>query len=109
MKNIARYKTCIVWNNEPQYFYFYCRCGDIANRYDYTVEYSGIGEAPSDSKHLGCCSQAAVFTRKSPVKTALEEGTSVDCYSLVRDFWVGNKDFVSSADAQAGACTCSLG
>ena len=69
------------------------RCTDIASRYDYTVEYSGIGQAPADSTHLGCCSQAAVFTRKSPVKTQLEEGTSVDSYSLVNYFTFKNKDF----------------
>lgn len=60
-------------------------CTDIASRYDYTVEYSGIGQAPADSTHLGCCSQAAVFTRKSTVKTQLEEGTSVDSYSLIAE------------------------
>ncbi|XP_066252542.1 uncharacterized protein Hen1 isoform X2 [Euwallacea similis] len=31
---------------------------------DYSVEFHGIGEGPSNYKNLGCCSQAAVFIKK---------------------------------------------
>ncbi|KAG8197727.1 hypothetical protein JTE90_001649 [Oedothorax gibbosus] len=36
---------------------------------DYTVKIEGVGEAPSESAHVGHVSQLAVFTLKSPIKT----------------------------------------
>ncbi|KAL5012431.1 hypothetical protein ScPMuIL_010982 [Solemya velum] len=40
-------------------------CNNTALEYDYSVEYSGIGDPPAESQHLGHCSQAAIFLRTS--------------------------------------------
>ena len=29
----------------------------------YTVEFSGVGQPPPETSHVGCCSQMATFTR----------------------------------------------
>lgn len=47
---------------------FMCdRCYGICERYQYTVELSGVGSPPADSGHLGHCSQMAVFSRRQRV------------------------------------------
>lgn len=43
--------------------YGYCRCGSISDKYDYRVEYSGVGNPPPHKQHVGHCSQLATFTR----------------------------------------------
>ncbi|XP_022097447.1 small RNA 2'-O-methyltransferase-like isoform X2 [Acanthaster planci] len=40
----------------------------VASDYGYTVTYEGIGAGPPGTEHLGCCTQMAVFTCKSPPK-----------------------------------------
>ena len=44
--------------------YHYCvyRCLAIAQEYSYSVEFSGVGEAPPGREDLGYCSQIATFT-----------------------------------------------
>ncbi|KAF5286337.1 hypothetical protein FQA39_LY04235 [Lamprigera yunnana] len=43
---------------------------NIITRYpDYTVSFRGIGEGPEGMETLGCCSQVAVFVRKSDMRT----------------------------------------
>lgn len=46
----------------------FCRGQDICDRYDYSVEFSGIGDPPTESQHVGYCSQAAIFISPSPRK-----------------------------------------
>lgn len=40
-----------------------CRARDVAARYDYTVEFTGLG-APPPGKDVGFCTQIGVFVRK---------------------------------------------
>uniref|UniRef100_K1QRK6 Small RNA 2'-O-methyltransferase n=1 Tax=Magallana gigas TaxID=29159 RepID=K1QRK6_MAGGI len=48
---------------------------DICDRYRYTVEFSGIGDPPTESQHVGYCSQAAIFTSSFPRKIDVAEST----------------------------------
>ncbi|XP_064650112.1 small RNA 2'-O-methyltransferase-like [Lineus longissimus] len=45
------------WNRED----FKTWCENIAMKYNYIVEYQGIGAPPPGKEHIGCCSQMAVF------------------------------------------------
>ena len=38
------------------------RCSDIAQKYSYSVEFSGVGKPPPGQEDLGYCSQIATFT-----------------------------------------------
>ena len=57
---------------------FYCvsiliRCLDIAGKYHYSVEFSGVGAAPAGREGLGYCSQIATFvSQESPSSTNSE-------------------------------------
>ncbi|EMP40096.1 Small RNA 2'-O-methyltransferase [Chelonia mydas] len=42
------------------------RAIDAATRYDYTVEFTGLGTPPSGSEDVGFCTQIGVFVRKYP-------------------------------------------
>lgn len=45
--------------------YIISRANNITIRFpDYSVSFSGVGEGPSGTEHLGLCSQVAVFIRK---------------------------------------------
>lgn len=72
----------------------FCRGQDICNRYDYTVEFSGIGDPPTESQHVGYCSQAAIFTSSSPRKVDVDIDHA-NRYSLVSTkIWKVMKIFV---------------
>ncbi|KFM69658.1 Small RNA 2'-O-methyltransferase, partial [Stegodyphus mimosarum] len=61
-------------------------CEDVTNKYpDYTVDIQGIGEPPSESRNLGCCSQLAVFKIKSPLneKIILRNDNAEEKYILI--------------------------
>ncbi|XP_069497967.1 small RNA 2'-O-methyltransferase isoform X2 [Ambystoma mexicanum] len=36
---------------------------NVADRYDYSVEFTGVGSPPADAEDVGFCTQIAVFTR----------------------------------------------
>lgn len=42
------------------------RCLEVAGKYDYSVEFSGVGDPPCGHEHLGYCSQMATFTAQRP-------------------------------------------
>ena len=59
------------------------RCSEVAERYGYSVEYSGVGAPPRGREDLGHCSQIATFTLQasSPLSNELQSvGTP---YSVV--------------------------
>ena len=35
----------------------------VTSKYDYSVSFAGVGEGPSETQHLGHCSQIAVFVK----------------------------------------------
>ncbi|KAJ1170947.1 hypothetical protein NDU88_002818 [Pleurodeles waltl] len=47
------------WKREE----FQCWSSKVAERYDYTVEFSGVGAPPADAGDIGFCTQIAVFVR----------------------------------------------
>lgn len=47
------------WKREE----FQCWSSNVADRYDYTVEFSGVGAPPADAGDIGFCTQIAVFVR----------------------------------------------
>lgn len=57
------------------------RCDDVCLRHGYSVRYTGVGDPPSDLSHLGCCSQAAIFTETSGKPG---ERTDEEVHKLVR-------------------------
>ncbi len=46
-------------------FLFFCffRGDTICSKYDYKVRYTGVGQGPTGTEHLGTCTQIAVFER----------------------------------------------
>ncbi|XP_036722868.1 small RNA 2'-O-methyltransferase isoform X1 [Balaenoptera musculus] len=38
---------------------------DVANRYSYSVEFTGVGEPPAGAEDVGCCTQIGVFRKKA--------------------------------------------
>lgn len=45
----------------------FIRCFRIVKKYpQYNVCFEGIGEGPSGTEHLGCCSQMAIFRHMAP-------------------------------------------
>ena len=43
------------------------RCSKFAQKYNYSVEFSGVGKPPPGREDLGYCSQIATFTsQRSP-------------------------------------------
>nr|XP_015099543.1 small RNA 2'-O-methyltransferase isoform X2 [Vicugna pacos] len=38
---------------------------DVANRYNYSVEFTGVGEPPSGAEDVGYCTQIGIFHRKA--------------------------------------------
>uniref|UniRef100_A0A8C3VUH2 Small RNA 2'-O-methyltransferase n=1 Tax=Catagonus wagneri TaxID=51154 RepID=A0A8C3VUH2_9CETA len=38
---------------------------DVANRYSYSVEFTGVGEPPTESEDVGYCTQIGVFRKKA--------------------------------------------
>ena len=57
----------------------------MAETYDYSVSFTGVGDPPKDST-VGHCSQVAIFVRNQPETDArLKTSPEVECsYSLVR-------------------------
>lgn len=41
---------------------YVCRCNEVCRRYDYEVEYGGVGDPPPGREDVGPCSQMATFT-----------------------------------------------
>ncbi|XP_008551910.2 uncharacterized protein LOC103574275 [Microplitis demolitor] len=60
-------------------------CSQIIHKYpDYLVTYQGVGEGPKGSENLGCCSQMAIFHRKSTGDLLQDQGQDLeDTYQLV--------------------------
>ncbi|XP_064616827.1 small RNA 2'-O-methyltransferase-like [Liolophura sinensis] len=54
------------WTTEE--FQNWCRAQ--ADKYEYDVEFSGVGMGPPGSEPLGYCSQAAIFVSKSPTSSS---------------------------------------
>ncbi|XP_066147691.1 uncharacterized protein Hen1 isoform X2 [Euwallacea fornicatus] len=51
---------------------------NITQRFpDYSVEFHGIGEGPSNYNNIGCCSQAAIFIRKDMLHKSYISSTDV--------------------------------
>lgn len=44
----------------------YLRAQDTAQRYDYSVEFTGVGNPPAGMEDVGFCTQIGVFVRKYP-------------------------------------------
>lgn len=44
-------------------FSFYFRAEKVCKKYGYTVEFTGVGEAPGEITDVGFCSQIGVFHR----------------------------------------------
>lgn len=65
------FELCVIkWMKILQYkqisMHLYLRCKEQANKYEYDVEFSGVGMGPPGSEPLGYCSQAAIFVSKAP-------------------------------------------
>lgn len=60
-------------------------CTDITARFPYDIKYDGIGDPPENSKHLGYCSQAAIFTRKPCAAICDSSEMAVHNYILVAE------------------------
>ena len=60
----------------------YNRCNSVAQQYDYTVTYSGVGEPPPASKDVGHCTQIAVFHRinGNSQQNEMDKNKDGDCY-----------------------------
>lgn len=70
------------------YRYCFCRCLDVAQKYSYSVEFSGVGRPPPGREDLGYCSQIATFTsQRDPL--AAED----DHVILGTPYTVVNKEF----------------
>lgn len=61
---------------------FQAWCDTICKTYEYGCEFYGIGEGPSDTKDLGCCSQAVVLTRSRDKQKYINDVKEAS-YSLV--------------------------
>jgi len=60
------------------------RCDGIAEKYDYDVQYDGVGDPPEHSSHLGHCTQIAMLTRRSTrLLLPLQVNSAEDSYELV--------------------------
>ncbi|XP_060569939.1 small RNA 2'-O-methyltransferase-like isoform X2 [Ruditapes philippinarum] len=69
------------WSREE----FQSWCKDICKNHQYYVEFGGIGEPPSGAKHLGCCSQSAVFVRKSNATKHEHSDSISNSYKLITE------------------------
>ena len=60
----------------------------MCRQYGYTVVFDGIGDPPEDQKHLGHCSQMAVFTLSASTSAVppdiSEISSGAQPYKLVR-------------------------
>ena len=62
------------------------RCDDIAEKYDYDVQYDGVGDPPEQSSHLGHCTQIAMFTKRNTRPLLPPQINSAeDSYELVNE------------------------
>lgn len=52
----------VVWSKHV----FFLRALDAAKRYDYSVEFTGVGNPPTGVEDVGFCTQIAVFVKKYP-------------------------------------------
>lgn len=86
-------------------------CEFVASRFGYTVKYTGVGQITSDpdSARLGPCSQAAVFTLRSPPDPTVPPVVSSpnksspsqesgECYELIAEADYPYMEHVFSAD-----------
>lgn len=52
---------------------YFCRASSVITKFpDYEVTFEGIGKGPEGSEELGCCTQMAVFHRKSEDRVLLD-------------------------------------
>ena len=67
---------------------FLYRCTTQAEKYGYSVTFSGVGDPPPERSEVGHCSQTALFTRNHSAqeKPELDEDSS-EPYTLVRMVW----------------------
>lgn len=71
-------------------------CNEICETYGYDSTFHGIGEGPTDSPDLGCCSQAAVLKRKGEKRkhsTDVQDGI----YSLVSESIYPHQDLINKS------------
>ncbi|XP_072111870.1 small RNA 2'-O-methyltransferase [Mobula birostris] len=62
---------------------FQAWCLNIGHKYDYSVEFTGVGKGPEGSESLGFCTQIAVFRRVHLRTTKTEMKNSKSPYNLV--------------------------
>ncbi|KAK3093573.1 hypothetical protein FSP39_017580 [Pinctada imbricata] len=67
-------------------------CKEICERYEYQVEFAGIGSPPDTEMHCGYCSQVGVFTRNSISDVSQKDLTS--CYERIAESVFPHKDKV---------------
>ncbi|KAG5874738.1 hypothetical protein JTB14_011979 [Gonioctena quinquepunctata] len=79
---------------------------NIVSRFpDYTVSFSGIGEGPSGTEHLGGCSQMAVFVRKDLLHNSyVSKSCSSRCFCDNESFCKG----VTASTKMSCNCVCAL-
>ena len=81
----------------------YDRCSEIAQKYCYSVEFSGVGKPPPGREDLGYCSQIATFTsqRKPSGDNPVLLDTPYTVVSLTNAFFcVCRNCIVSSLDSR---------
>ena len=67
------------------YHYCFCRCLDVAQKYSYSVEFSGVGKLPPGREDLGYCSQIATFTsQRDPLAVEDDHVMLGTPYTVVR-------------------------
>lgn len=42
------------------------RASNVAKRYNYSVDFTGVGAPPPWAKHFGYCTQIGIFKKKQP-------------------------------------------
>ena len=62
------------------------RCERVANHYQYTVTFTGVGKGGKGTEHLGQCTQIAVFTKHEDCERCETEENQIESarsYTLV--------------------------
>ncbi|XP_023232718.1 small RNA 2'-O-methyltransferase-like [Centruroides sculpturatus] len=74
-------------------------CRDVVDSYPrYTVEFSGVGNPPEESKHLGYCTQIAIFRRSGQQNVVEYPVTDFEPYTLIKEFEYPGKNEVKKED-----------
>ena len=55
----------------------------MAEKYDYDIQYDGVGDPPAQLTHLGHCTQIAMFTRRNTRLSLPQINSADDSYELV--------------------------